>query len=50
LQGKGFGHDGVSVAPGVWDSVIGHRKKMSRKMAVFQSLTTLGEIIAQLSR
>jgi hypothetical protein len=34
----------VSVAPGVWDSVVGHWERMGRKMAVFQSLTTPGGI------
>jgi hypothetical protein len=29
-----------SVAPSVWDSVVGHWDSMDSKMAVFQSLTT----------
>jgi len=32
------------VAPGVWDSVVGHRESMCRKIAEFQSLTTPGGI------
>jgi len=40
LQRKGFGHDRASVAPGVWDSVVGLWDSMDRKMVVFQSLTT----------
>jgi len=44
LQRKRVDHDRVSVAPGVWDSVVGHRESMCRKIAVFQSLTTPGGI------
>src|SRR5271155_1559769 len=44
LQRKGFGHDRASVAPCVWDSVVGHWDSMDRKMVVFQSLTTPGGI------
>jgi hypothetical protein len=40
LAEEGFGHDRASVAPGVWDSVIGHSDSMDHKMVVFQSLTT----------
>jgi len=44
LQKNGFGYDRASVALDVWDSVVGHKDNIDRKMVVFQSLTTPGGI------